>query len=91
MHENLTNKDLNLVFGNIGTLKKCRLNHDSFGRPLGSALVEYEKPEDAKKAIEDYNGAELEGKVLVVEFNQVKRVPKIRKTGTAITKRIIKK
>jgi hypothetical protein len=42
----------------------------------------YEKPEDAKKAIADYNGAMLDEKILTVEFSgPVQVVPKIKKAN----------
>jgi RNA recognition motif-containing protein len=36
---------------------------------LGSATVVYDKPEDAKKAIEEYHGAYLDDKILTVEYD----------------------
>lgn len=53
---------------------------------MGSATVVYEKAEDAEKAIQEYHGAQLDDKILTVEFDSasVVRVPKIRKAGNAI-------
>jgi RNA recognition motif-containing protein len=36
---------------------------------MGSATVEYRRPEDAKKAIEEYHEAYLDDKVLTVEYD----------------------
>ena len=38
---------------------------------MGSATVTYERVEDAKQAIVEYNGAFLDEKVLVVEYDMV--------------------
>jgi len=38
---------------------------------LGSATVTYQTPEDAKQAIVEYNGAYLDEKVLVVEYDMM--------------------
>ena len=40
----------------------------------------FEKPEDAVKAIEDYNGAYLDEKVLVVQYDMVPQIGKFMKT-----------
>ena len=68
LNNSISNEDLNVLFRNIGPLKECRREYDEFGRQLGSAIVAYEKVDDAKKAFEDYNGGELDGNVLVINF-----------------------
>jgi RNA recognition motif-containing protein len=40
----------------VGTLKKCVIHWDELGFSKGTAEVEYESPEDAQKAIKDFNG-----------------------------------
>lgn len=64
----ISNEDLNILFREIGTLLECRRDYDEFGRPIGSATVVYEKPEDATRAYEEYNKAELDSNVLVISF-----------------------
>lgn len=47
----------------------------------------FENAEDAKKAIEEYNGALLDDKVLTVEYdvkNFVKGEPRLRKQGKTL-------
>jgi RNA recognition motif-containing protein len=44
------------LFKKIGPLRKCGINWDQLGQSMGTAEVEYEKPEDAEKAIKEYNG-----------------------------------
>ena len=49
---------------------------------MGFATVVYENAEDAKKAIDEYNGALLDDKVLTVEYdvkNFVKGESRLRK------------
>lgn len=45
----------------------------------------YEKAEHAKEAIQQYHGAQLDDKILTVEYAQAVIVPKIR-TANAINK-----
>lgn len=59
------------LFAKIGDLKVCRFDTNEFGQFLGSATVTYERTEDAKQAIVEYNGAFLDEKVLVVEYDMV--------------------
>ncbi len=47
----------------------CRFDRNEFGQFLGSATVTYERPKDAKRAVQQYNGAYLDDKVLTVEFD----------------------
>ena len=37
-------------------MKRCGIRWDKLGKSTGKADVEYERPEDAKKAISEYNG-----------------------------------
>jgi RNA recognition motif-containing protein len=50
---------------------------------LGSATVVYERPEDAAKAIEEYNNAQLDERVLTVEHDikAIVRAPKLTKAS----------
>ena len=62
--KSVTNEDLRKLFEEIGPIKLCRFDRDNFDQFLGSATVTYEKPEDAARAIREYNGAYLDSKVL---------------------------
>ena len=64
----ISNEDLNILFREIGPLLECRRDYDEFGRPIGSATVVYEKPEDATRAYDEYNKAELDQNVLVINY-----------------------
>ena len=48
---------------------------------MGSATVVYERPEDASKAIDEYNNAQLDERVLTVEHDikAIIRAPKLTK------------
>jgi RNA recognition motif-containing protein len=37
-------------------LRKCGIHWDDLGNSKGTADVEYERPEDAKAAIKEFNG-----------------------------------
>ena len=51
----------------MGELVMCKFDYSNFGMFLGSATVQYKKPEDAKRAIQEYHEGELDGKVITVE------------------------
>jgi RNA recognition motif-containing protein len=72
----VTNDDLKKLFQKIGELKVCRFDRNEFGQFLGSATVTFERAEDAKLAVAEYNGAYLDDKVLTVEFDMVSQVTK---------------
>lgn len=55
-----------------GELEICRFDRNDFGQFLGSATVQYKRPEDARRAKEDYHGATLDDRILIVEYDLVK-------------------
>lgn len=57
----------------------CRFDRNEFGQFLGSATVTFERPDDAKRAVHEYNGAYLDDKVLTVEFDMVPSVTHVVK------------
>ena len=66
LNENLSNKDLTvlyidtqILFEDIGAMKRCGIKWDKLGKSTGMADVEYEHPEDAAKAIREYHGERL--------------------------------
>ena len=67
------------MFEKIGKLTQCRFDRNEFGQFLGSATVVYESVEDANKAIEEYNNAQLDDRVLTVEHDikAIVRAPKL--------------
>lgn len=77
---NITHKELMELFSKFGSLTKNKILYDNLGRSKGIAIIEYEKPESAEKAIAEYHGATLDGKVIGVEYDTLKkRTPGIRR------------
>jgi cold-inducible RNA-binding protein len=63
----LNNQGLEEMFSQVGPLVSATVISDrATGRSKGFGFVEYEKPEDATKAVEEFNGKEIEGRALVV-------------------------
>lgn len=62
-------------------MKECKFDRNEFGQFLGSATVVYENPDDASKAIDEYNNAQLDERVLTVEHDikAIVRAPKLKK------------
>ena len=66
---NILESDVKDLFASVGKLKFCKILWDRQGRSLGKALVKYEYDSDHVKAIREFNGAELDGRVLTVEYD----------------------
>jgi RNA recognition motif-containing protein len=62
-----TEPELTDLFSQYGTLVSVKIITDKYsGRSKGFGFVEYEKEEEAQKAIEALNGSELGGRKIVV-------------------------
>lgn len=62
-----TNSDLEQLFGQAGTVVSATVISDKFtGRSKGFGFVEMSSNEEAAKAIEMFNGYELEDRKIVV-------------------------
>lgn len=75
----ITHDDLRELFSKHGKLTECRIFTDKLGVSQGEARIEYEKPEAAEKAIQEYNGATLDEKTLSVEYDQRRRPHNVQK------------
>jgi len=76
--------DLNSLFAQAGTVKSAELIQDKFsGQSRGFGFVEMSTPEEANKAIEMFNGHELDGRALVVNIARPReeRPPRRREGG----------
>jgi len=63
-----TEDSLKELFGGAGTVSSASIIMDKFsGRSKGFAFVEMSSEEEAKKAIEMFNGKELDGRNIVVD------------------------
>ena len=66
---NTTENDLHDAFAAHGTVMEANLMMDRMtGRPRGFAFVTMSTPEEAEKAIEALNGAQLDGRDLTVNI-----------------------
>lgn len=62
-----TQDDLTAMFAKVGTVASTAVISDKFtGRSKGFGFVEFENDDEAQKAIEQFNGLEMEGRKLVV-------------------------
>ena len=65
------------TFGEHGEIKNCVMNLDRrTGYVKGYALLEYEKSDEAKKTIQAFNGKEVAGKAVKVDWAFKKPVGK---------------
>lgn len=63
----ITEDDMRGIFEEYGELSSVKLITDKFtGRSKGFGFVEMPDADEAKKAIEELNGAEVEGRSMVV-------------------------
>lgn len=70
-----TDQELSEMFSEIGAVRSATVITDrETGRSRGFGFVEMDSDDDAKKAIEDFNGKEMGGRPLRVnEANERKR------------------
>ena len=67
LNYNLTEDDVREIFEEYGELDSVKVITDKFtGRSKGFGFVEMSNEEEAKKAIEELNGAEVDGRSIVV-------------------------
>ncbi|NVO10888.1 MAG: RNA-binding protein [Bacteroidales bacterium] len=66
--------DLQAIFEEYGEVTSVRIITDKFsGRSKGFGFIDMPNDEDAKKAIEHLNGAELEGRTIVVNESEERK------------------
>ncbi len=67
LNYSITEDDIREIFEEYGELTSVKLITDKFtGRSKGFGFVEMADADEAKKAIEELNGAEVEGRSMVV-------------------------
>ncbi|KAL0959697.1 hypothetical protein HGRIS_011392 [Hohenbuehelia grisea] len=71
LHYEITPKDLNSIFGQIGTLvREPLIRYDRSGRSSGVAVITYESPADATKAKKQYDGILAKGQPMEIAFDK---------------------
>ena len=66
----LNNNQLHSIFSKYGKLTRCRINYDIMGRSRGNANVDFVFPQDARRAINSLNGAQIGRKIMIVRFDR---------------------
>ena len=59
-------KILTIVTAQQGAVVRADVHMDASGRPKGSGIVAFESPDDARNAIQQFNGYEWQGRPLEV-------------------------
>eukprot|EP01080_Neovahlkampfia_damariscottae_P008790 gene8790-738_t len=86
LNESVTGKDLDELFGKFGKVVKSYVKTDKEKKSLGIGYVIMKTPEEAQKATNEYDGAELDDKPIVVRIVEDKK-----KGGLIVTKQNEKK
>jgi RNA recognition motif-containing protein len=68
LHFDVTNAQLREKAQEFGKLVRLGINWDRLGKSKGTAEIEYQSAEEAKAALEQLNGVELEGRPLTVKY-----------------------
>ena len=69
LQKEIKDDELNKFFSSVGKIKSCKIQKDENNNSLGIAYIEYYNPESAKKAIKDFDNAEIEGTFMKLEYN----------------------
>ena len=65
---NVTVSDLQTLFSKCGTLINANFDKNMHGQYLGSATLIYVKATSAAEAIKRFNGAQLDDRVMKIEY-----------------------
>ncbi|CAK0784272.1 hypothetical protein CVIRNUC_007476 [Coccomyxa viridis] len=65
-----TDEALAALFQDVGTVEQASVVYSKDGRSRGYGTVRFSSKEEAEKAIEDFNGTELEGRALAVKIDK---------------------
>ncbi|PAV15227.1 RNA-binding domain-containing [Pyrrhoderma noxium] len=80
LHYEVTENDLITIFGQVGTLiREPFIKYDKSGRSTGEAVITFEKPVDASKALEQFDGILAKGQEMSIKYDTFvpKRAPRV--------------
>lgn len=72
LDEGISEEKLNEIFAAYGSLRNCVIMRDENNKSKGFGFVNFEKYEDARKAVDEKNGTEINGKQIFVGRAQKK-------------------
>jgi RNA recognition motif-containing protein len=81
LHWNVTQEDLQELFSAVGMVSQIKIHFDRSGRSEGKASVYFVHEEDAKTAVEEYHGRQLDGLELSVMYD-----PQASKKGNILSR-----
>jgi THO complex subunit 4 len=74
LHWNVTQEDLQELFSAVGVVSQIKIHFDRSGRSEGKATIFYVNEQDAKAAVEEYNGRQLDGLELSVTIDSERNI-----------------
>jgi THO complex subunit 4 len=91
LYYEVTSEDLQELFSSVGPLVRVQITFDQAGRSTGEATVEFESLDDAKLAVKEYHGAELDGQkmaLVLAEPSILSRLSDTRASGSRLAGRL---
>ncbi|KAI0053496.1 hypothetical protein FA95DRAFT_1552561 [Auriscalpium vulgare] len=90
LHYEITQKDLTVIFGRMGTLvREPLIRFDRSGRSLGTAIITFETSAEATRAKQELNGILAKGQPMAVEY-EVEIAPRRASAPASLLNRIQK-
>lgn len=76
MHVNTDEDTLRRIFSRFGDIQNINIHYDpETGRSKGFGFIQYRRPDEAKRAVQQGNGMEIDGNVVKVNFvNESKQI-----------------
>lgn len=84
LDKSVTSDDLTDIFKPVGTIKSVNLHYDQNGASIGTATITFQRKPDAAKAVDEFDGAEVDGRVMNIKLvGEVVTGPGVVKKGQA--------